>query len=333
MPFPFITGKKKEKPVEAVEVGLLPGAAKLDPAHYHMEDDLVDAVNVAILLGRPLLLTGDPGTGKTQLAYRVAWEMGLDEPIRFDTKSTSTARDVLYQYNTLGRFHAAQTGKGSQESLDYLEYVGLGKAIVLSQPKDQVQKFLPPDFKHTGPQRSVVLIDEIDKAPRDFPNDLLLEVDEKRFRIAEFGKNEITANINFLPVLILTSNSEQNLPDAFLRRCVYYHFLPPNSMKLAKIVRGRLPGICPTEENSPLLNSALNFFENIEKLRWRKKPATAELLDWLQSLQGMQVKPEQKLQDVQDKLEKSLGTLAKTREDLVDVLEPWVKAKNYIPSS
>ena len=115
------------------------------------------------------------------MAYRVAWELGLSEPLRFDTKSGSTARDVLYRYDTLSRFHAANTNSGSQNNLDYLDYVALGEAIVLSRKPEEVQNLMPSHFGHPGARRSVVLVDEIDKAPRDFPNDLLLEVDALRF--------------------------------------------------------------------------------------------------------------------------------------------------------
>ncbi len=325
MAFPFITGTASQPPHEPVDLPQPSKAKQLDPAGYLMESTLVDAVNVALLLSQPLLVTGEPGTGKTQLAYRVAWELGLSEPLRFDTKSSSSARDVLYRYDTLSRFHAANTNTGSQNNLDYLTYVALGAAIVLSRTPDEVREFLPPGFHHQGARRSVVLVDEIDKAPRDFPNDLLLEVDALRFRIPELNMNkEIEADPALRPVLILTSNSEQNLPDAFLRRCIYYHIPLPNRTRLAEIVRNRLPGVCHTEANSVFLDSGLDFFQEVRDLDLRKQPSTAELLNWLQTLEGYGVTPEQKVQEVQEPLLKSLTTLAKTEEDRV-MLNDWVR--------
>ncbi|MDH5428421.1 MAG: MoxR family ATPase [Nitrospirota bacterium] len=330
MPFPFITGTAIQPPAQPVELPQPSKAKQLDPAGYRMEQPLVDAVNVAILLSQPLLLTGDPGTGKTQLAYRVAWELGLGEPIRFDTKSTSTARDVLYRYDTLSRFHAAQTNTGSQHNLHYLDYVALGQAIILSRKPEEVMNLLPPGFRHPGPRRSVVLVDEIDKASRDFPNDLLLEVDALQFRIPELNE-EVKANPELRPVLILTSNSEQNLPDAFLRRCIYYHIPLPDRHRLAEIVRNRVPGICQGQDNSLLLDSALDMFEEVRKLDLRKKPSTAELLNWLQVLEGYGAKPEEPVKAASDALRNSLSALAKTKEDRPRLMD-WVE-KTVLASS
>lgn len=327
MPFPFITGKATQPPAQPVDLPQPSKAKHLDPAGYLMDQALVDAVNVALLLSQPLLVTGEPGTGKTQLAYRVAWELGLGEPLRFDTKSVSTARDVLYRYDTLGRFHAANTKSGSQENLYYLTYEPLGKAIVLSWKREDVQKVLTADFEHTGPKRSVVLIDEIDKAPRDFPNDLLLEVERLRFYIPELN-NKVEANPGLRPVLVLTSNSEQNLPDAFLRRCIYYHIPLPDRTRLAAIVRSRLPGISTTQENSPLLDSALDFFHAVRDLELKKPPSTAELLNWLQTLEHYGVEQNRSVVEAPEPLKKSLSTLAKTQEDR-DYLITWVQ-QNFL---
>lgn len=323
MPFPFITGQAKEPPARPIKLPQPSKTKQLDPAGYLMDQALVDAVNVALLLSQPLLVTGEPGTGKTQLAYRVAWELGLGEPLRFDTKAGSTARDVLYRYDTLRRFHAANTNSGSQDNLDYLSYESLGKAIVLSRERKDVEAILPRSFEHTGPKRSVVLIDEIDKAPRDFPNDLLLEVDNLEFSMPELNA-KVKTNPELRPVLILTSNSEQNLPDAFLRRCIYYHIPLPDRTRLVEIVRSRLPAISSAQENSPLLDSALDFFHEVRKLDLRKPPSTAELLNWLQTLEHYGVEQNTKVINSPEPLRKSLSTLAKTQEDR-DYLTTWVQ--------
>jgi len=330
VPMSFISGRATQPPAQPVELPQPSKKQQLDPKGYLMDPALADAVNVALLLSQPLLLTGEPGTGKTQLAYRVAWELGLEEPLRFDTKSGSTARDVLYRYDTLSRFHAANTNSGSQHNLDYLDYVALGKAIVLSRKREDVPELLPPHFEHAGARRSVVLVDEIDKAPRDFPNDLLLEVDALRFRIPELNR-EVEADPALRPVLILTSNSEQNLPDAFLRRCIYYHIPLPDRERLAEIVRNRVPAITTPQENSVLLDSGLDFFEEVRTLDLRKPPSTAELLNWFQTLEGDHVPVTTHVREAPESLLKSLKTLAKTKED-TDTLTQWVR-NTFLPAT
>ena len=150
---------------------------------------------------RPLLLTGEPGTGKTQCANYLNWKLGYGpEALHFQAKSTSTARDLFYTYNTIGRFHAAQTKEGSQDSVDYIKYNALGEAILRANPVDAVKKWLPKDFIHAGtPMQSVVLIDEVDKAPRDFPNDVLSEIETMRFRIPEFDNVQLAAEAAYTP--------------------------------------------------------------------------------------------------------------------------------------
>ena len=155
------------------------------PSHYIAEQGLIDAVNVALLLGQPLLVTGAPGTGKTQLAYSVAWELLGTAPLKFEVKSTTIARDLFYTYDALTRFQAAQSGTKT-DPLDHFKVNALGLAIVLSQTSDKGD-LRPREFVNVPAQRSVVLIDEIDKAPRDFPNDLLNEIENLYFKIPELG--------------------------------------------------------------------------------------------------------------------------------------------------
>jgi MoxR-like ATPase len=232
-------------------------------APYLPSPELINAVNLSIFLEkRPLLLKGEPGCGKTRLAQAVAHELGLPyEP--WYIKSTSRARDGLYTYDAVRRLHDAQLvrmGEESKSKVDnlnnYIELGPLGRAF-------------------ENPQRTVVLIDEIDKADIDFPNDLLRELDEQKFTIEETGK-EVKAN--FPPIVFVTSNDEKDLPDAFLRRCLFYYIEFPYS-QLTDIVKAHFP------ESSPdVVEAAVNRFTELrrkmEKGKSGKKVSTSELLDW-----------------------------------------------------
>jgi MoxR-like ATPase len=306
-----------------------------DVKGYQPEPGLVDAVNVALALGQPLLLTGEPGTGKTQLAWHVSWQMlGVDnsgkprEPLVFEAKSTSNSRELFYSYDTLGRFHKAK--EGSAQNIDYITYNALGSAILLANDESKVKQWLPTrrsDFVHDGPRRSVVLIDEVDKAPRDFPNDILNELEAMYFRIPELGNEVVSAPSDLKPIVIITSNSEKSLPDAFLRRCVYYNIPFPDAQKLTEIVQGRLRGA-----PGPYLSEALDFFLKLrdDESRLRKKPATAELLGWLVYL-GDRIQDRQKgLRTNREILRGSLGALVKNAEDqnaAQELLNAWLTAR------
>lgn len=329
MSFPYYTGnplnRRQDKPAE------LPGsrrARQTDPAGYLPDKGLVDAVNVALLLGQPLLLTGEPGTGKTQLAHSLAWELGFDAPQIFETKSSSSARDLFYGYDTLSRFHAAQTGEGSKASLDYLTWHALGIAILQSRPFADVEQWLTKDFLYNGPRRSVVLIDEIDKAPRDFPNDLLNEVENLYFRVPELGNTRIAASEEMRPILVLTSNSEKNLPEAFLRRCVYYNIPFPDRNRLTDIVMARVGSF--ENSDSPLLSEALELFIKLREpgSGLRKRPATAELIGWLIALNEMGAAAKEPLKNHGAKALASLSTLIKSADDQETarrIVENWLK--------
>jgi MoxR-like ATPase len=239
----------------------------------------------------------------------------------FNTKSTSTARDLFYSFDAMRRFHAAHTGAGSQNELDYITYNAFGLAILNSCEASALPAVLPAGFRHTGKRRSVVLVDEIDKAPRDFPNDLLHEVESMSFRIPELRNVEMRADKAMRPILVLTSNSEKNLPDAFLRRCVFYNIPFPNRERLIKIVQTRLAAYRDGE--TPLLKSALDLFVDVRASGVRK-PSTAELLNWLQAIEASGVKQDSKV--TATTAERTLSTLAKTVTD-TEELRRLVKAK------
>jgi MoxR-like ATPase len=318
------------------------------PEDYTADQKLAAAVNVALVLGKPLLVTGEPGTGKTELARHVAMALGLPEPERFDTKSVSLATELFYRFDNLARFHAANIDKAPRNALDFITWGPLGRAILLSlEPTHPVFEALGIRHPADAARRSVILIDEIDKAPRDFPNDLLDAIQNLRFGIRELeppvqarlaasagGVAEITANGQWRPVVIITSNSEKNLPAPFLRRCVYYHIPAPTADKLRAIVAKRIGGLTTLDDATlhnarevkaeaakPLLRSAVSFFESIRALDLGKPPATAELIDWMRYLLSTGASVTQTLTDIPDKVHDSLGVLVKSIEDLEAVTQ------------
>jgi MoxR-like ATPase len=285
---------------------------RINSAYYLPDTGLVDAVNAALILGQPLLVTGEAGTGKTQLAYHLAYHTGLPEPLKFETKSNSTAKDLFYFYDYLRHFQAAQSKQGSISNKDYITYNALGLAILYTKPYEAIEHLVSKDFKHCEPTRSVVLIDEVDKAQRDFPNDILNEVEGMYFRIPELENAKVQADSSLSPILVLTSNSEKHLPDAFLRRCIYYHIPFPDSERLKTIIQNHLGEF---SGNTPFLEMALDFFEQLRDCGLQKKPATAELLNWLVTLKTMFPDQENPLAQGRSVIERTLSVLIKSKVD------------------
>lgn len=303
------------------------------PEGYIPEPGLLAAIEIALQLGEPLLLSGEPGTGKTSVAQWIAKQLSLEIVPPFTTSSVSIASDLFYSYNALGHYHASRDQSKTVEARNFIAYQALGKAIILSNRYENVKGWLPDldreKFEKRGgePKRTVVLIDEIDKAPRDFPNDILNQIEQGYFRVPEIGPQaEITMGSNCRPIVVITSNSEKNLPDAFLRRCIYYDIPFPERDKkhiLERIVAARISALKDDAVfRKGFIAEALNFFYDLRssKVRLDRAPATAELLNWLlyMVVKKWMEKPEDSLYGtrVRDEMPASFSILAKTKNDL-----------------
>ena len=269
------------------------GQQFLSTQDYVASEELMASVNVAVALQKPLLIKGEPGTGKTMLAQAVAKSLGK-KLIIWNIKSTTKAQDGLYMYDTIQRLYDGQFGEDGVD--DIAHYIKLGKLGEAFESEEQV----------------VLLIDEIDKADLEFPNDLLWELDQMEFYIHETKR---TVKAKQRPIVIITSNAEKELPDAFLRRCIFHYIDFPDEELMEEIVSTHYPDV-----EDKLLKNAMTVFYNIRSLRdIRKKPSTSELIDWINALQiggisadeiraklpfvGVVVKKDEDLETVRQKLD------------------------------
>lgn len=296
---------------------------------YYPDDELIEAVNLAIRLKRPLLLEGEPGCGKSDLARAVFYEFSkkaakekskakkIDWHYRlWNIQSTSKAQDGFYSYDYIGRLQAAQLASANikdpdsdpAKPEDYLQWEALGNAF-----KDATEK--------NKSQRSIVLIDEIDKANTDFPNDLLLVLEDKRFKVKEIkgtcGVDEegwLIADKEAFPIIFITSNQEKELPNAFLRRCLYHYIEFPNQEQLTKIIKGRFNNP-PSEIVEAAIERFLDLRKEMEenKDETAKKISTSELIDWFTILN--EYPPEDVLEKLNQEKLPHASTLLKTRQD------------------
>ena len=257
---------------------------------YIATEDLTVAVNAAVTLQRPLLVKGEPGTGKTELARQVANALGM-ELLEWHVKSTTKAQQGLYEYDAVSRLRDSQLGDARVNEVG--NYIRKGKLW---------QAF-------AAPERVVLLIDEIDKADIEFPNDLLQELDRMEFHVYETGE---TVRARQRPVVIITSNNEKDLPDAFLRRCFFHYISFPQIETLRAIVQVHFPDI-----KEALLTAALTqFYAMREVPGLKKKPSTSEVLDWLKLLLAEDLSPEDLRIPGKSLLPRLHGALLKTEQDL-----------------
>lgn len=258
-------------------------------SNYIVSDELMNSVNIAIELHKPLLIKGEPGTGKTMLAQSIADSLGMELKV-WNIKSTTKAQEGLYVYDTVQRLYDSQFGDNNVSDIkQYIKLGKLGEAFLSAEPV-------------------VLLIDEIDKADLEFPNDLLWELDQMSFYIPETKETIAARNT---PIVIITSNAEKELPDAFLRRCIFHYIAFPDPEAMEKIIKVHHPDL-----EKRLMENAMETFYMLRSVaNIQKLPSTSELIDWLQALVVGGVNPNKLKQELP-----FLGVLLKKNEDLDTLL-------------
>lgn len=317
---------------------------------YQPEDGLLEAADVAMILGTPLLLTGEPGSGKTSAAYYLASQLNLPKPFEHDVKSSSTAKDLLYEFDEVARFRDSSAREKRKPLISYLRMNALGEAIIRASGGDTVltdpfgrpaNPELVRNAFGTGPDKPyarlllnsaeddpvasdpeirIVLLDEIDKAARDTPNDLLAEIDRMSFTIPELGLR-VSAAPEVRPIVIMTSNSEKSLPEPFLRRCAFFHIPLPDAERMKEIVARTFKNV---SFGSTSIDQMIEFFFLVRSLpEIIKRPSTSELIAWIDAIQQRKVLGdtftfEQARRDPEQRqrLADTLGAMLKNKEDL-----------------
>lgn len=312
---------------------------KLPPEAYDLSDPgLVTAVKAALLLGQPLILAGEPGVGKTTLAAALAGRLGLPLLPAVQVKSTSGGLDLFYQFDEVARFRDEDRGRGLR---DYVRFSSLGLAILRSAgpatvvttgsvdaaailgelPKGPLTlgRLFPAAFTDDPvAARSIVLLDEMDKAPRDAPNDILGELEAMAFTIRELDIRIGAAQPHW-PVLLITTNSERSLPDAFLRRCVFYSIAFPDDDRLRRIAATHGAKDWGLAAGDALVTSAIAFFKDVRDKAENKKPATAEFISFVVTLLHFGLDPKQAIDRADPRVMQAIGVLAKTKVDTENV--------------
>lgn len=365
-------GTSRETRAEADEAGQAERASfSYDftdhPEGYCASTDLAEAVNTAVILGKPLLLTGRPGTGKSQLADRIAWEFDLAPVLRFEAQSMSESPDLFYRYDLVAQLgdveitRAKLTFQGAGRAPDgsdpmptrlrpehFITFGPLGQAVLRAAPagnEDLLAVAFPDETAEPAePRPSVVLIDEIDKASRDFPNDLLNGIERLEFRIREMRDRLVAAprDGHLRPIVIITSNSERDLPDPFLRRCVYFHIEDPDEETLRKILLARVfpeqytsnrssddePEI-PLAGSTRLYEDLLDFFVDCRERRGSEmhyQSGTSELIDWAKSLRSTGAAGDGLIRDSIAGVKRAISAVAKHRDDrrlMLRAIDDW----------